>query len=666
MAMEHGIEWNYRVLSSWDTAGFDTIVSAFGKLIQDPSVRELTQSWISDYAGRRSPVPTRTIEFQPEPPSPPPEPHEIQREALRALDATRKKGNRAGLIVIATGLGKTWLAAFDSGRAEFSRILFVAHREEILSQAIATFRRIRPLASLGKFTGTERSSDAEIMFASIQTLGKLKTLKQFAPESFNYIIIDEFHHASARTYRNLIDHFKPGFLLGLTATPERTDGGNLLALCEGNLVYRCDVAEGIRKGLLSGFDYFGVPDEVDYENIPWRSNRFSEEELTAAVATETRARNALEQYRGKAGRKTLGFCCSRIHADFMAQFFRSEGIRCASVHSGETSEPRASSLEMLAKGELEVIFSVDMFNEGVDMPEIDTVMMLRPTESRTVWLQQFGRGLRKKTGNRNLTVIDYIGNHRNFLLKPKTLLGLGASDAALYYALERVQLGTQELPPGCSVTYDLAAIDIMKKLLRVGDDLESFKWYYTDFREREGQCPSAVVAYCDGYSPLSVRPAFVSWTGFIKEMGDLPDAWQEVYTDCSDFFRLLETTAMSRSYKMAVLQAMLVRNAFPLGIGIEDLVDEIGTMIHRSAAIAADFSVAVDDRPGLRALFIKNPLHYLSRSSPFSFKNGIFKCTHEGVLRHAGDECLSMIVREITEWRLTSYLARNLKAQVQG
>jgi superfamily II DNA or RNA helicase len=212
-----------------------------------------------------------------------PEPNAVQEEALDALVATRAAGNLAGLVVLATGLGKTWLSAFDSNRAEFRRILFVAHREEILTQAMKTFRRIRPSAHLGHYTGTAKDTTADVVFASIQTLARPTHLDRFAPDAFDYIVVDEFHHAAAATYKRLLSHFRPKFLLGLTATPERNDGGDLLALCQENLVYRCDVDRLIRLGLLCPFHYYGVPDAVDYSNIPWRHSRFDPDELTARM-----------------------------------------------------------------------------------------------------------------------------------------------------------------------------------------------------------------------------------------------------------------------------------------------------------------------------------------------------------------------------------------------
>ena len=180
-------------------------------------------------------------------------------------------------------------------------MLFVAHREEILNQALDTFRRIRPEARLGHYTGEMKDPDADVVFASIQTLSRREHLERFSPDAFDYIVVDEFHHAAAASYRKLIAYFRPKFLLGLTATPERSDGGDLLALCQQNLVYRCDLVEGVRKDLLAPFHYFGVPDDVDYTNIPWRSTRFDEEALTTAVATQRRAENALEQFRTRGG-----------------------------------------------------------------------------------------------------------------------------------------------------------------------------------------------------------------------------------------------------------------------------------------------------------------------------------------------------------------------------
>jgi HKD family nuclease/diadenosine tetraphosphate (Ap4A) HIT family hydrolase len=349
IALTSGIEWNYRVVESRDQSGLREIREAFAALFTASNAVPLTPEWIDRYRSRRpiarAPISAEVLD---EPAPIIPTPHTIQREALRLLNETRAQDRRAGLVVLATGLGKTWLSAFDS--APFHRVLFVAHREEILGQALATYRAIRPHDSLGRYTGGEKSPSATVLFASVQTLSRQSHLERFARDEFDYIVVDEFHHAEARTYRRLIEYFTPRFMLGLTATPERADGADLLALCDNNLVYRCDLAEGMRRELLCPFRYFGVPDTVDYRNIPWRNKKFDEDELTKAVATQARATNALEQYRARGGKRTLAFCVSQRHADFMAAFLQEHGISAVAVHAGATSAPRAESLEKLKEG----------------------------------------------------------------------------------------------------------------------------------------------------------------------------------------------------------------------------------------------------------------------------------------------------------------------------
>jgi superfamily II DNA or RNA helicase/diadenosine tetraphosphate (Ap4A) HIT family hydrolase/HKD family nuclease len=658
LALGRGIEWNYRIVPARDRAGFGTVVAAFETLFTHPNTTPLDAAWVTRYSARRPTELKRVVDLVPEP-LPPPEPHHVQREALAALEQTRADGNAAGLVVLATGLGKTWLAAFDTNRLQFPRVLFVAHREEILDQALATFRRIRPTAVLGLYTGEEKTPDADVLFASIQTLGRMRHLSQFASDKFDYIVVDEFHHAAATTYRRLIDYFRPRFLLGLTATPERTDGGDLLALCGENLVYRYDLWDGIRRGLLVPFHYFGVPDEVDYQNIPWRSTRFDEEALTQAVATEARAQNALEQYHQRAGTRTLAFCCSTRHADFMAEFFDEAGVRAVAVHSDATSAPRTASLERLEAGELQVIFAVDMFNEGVDLPHVDTIMMLRPTESRIVWMQQFGRGLRKAEHKPHLTVIDYIGNHRTFLLKPQVLLGLEPSAAVVAEALTRAQTQSLDLPPGCEVTYDLRAIEILRALLPLPTH-DALRAWYEDFRERHGMRPRAVEGFHEGYAPRAVRRSHGSWLRFVDQMGDLaephaslvrgldraPSGTPQAHT----FLEELETTPMTKSYKMMLLLAMLNDDRLPGTVTIDDLTRSVTQLARRSARLQEDFGEALEDPQALRRHLEVNPI------AAWSGGAGHFSTRFDVPGSHR--EALQELVRELVDWRLAEYLQR--------
>jgi superfamily II DNA or RNA helicase/diadenosine tetraphosphate (Ap4A) HIT family hydrolase len=664
-ALAEGIEWNYRILFH---SGFDAVARGFERLFHDPRTRPLDASWIESYRNRRPKTLVPPVDFSPEPPREVPEPHEIQTEALEALARTRAEGNAAGLVVLATGLGKTWLSAFDTVRFGAKRVLFVAHREEILRQALATFRAIRPEATLGLYTGFDKALEAEVLFASIQTLGRSEHLRRFGPRAFDYIIVDEFHHASARTYRRLIDHFEPEFLLGLTATPERTDGGDLLALCGENLVYRCDLVRGIERELLSPFRYIGVPDDVDYENIPWRSTRFDEEALTKAVATQKRAENALGQHRKHGGARTLAFCCSQKHADFMKEYFERKGVRAASVHTGENADPRARSLERLESGEIDVLFAVDIFNEGLDLPNIDTVMMLRPTESRILWMQQFGRGLRRAEGKERLTVVDYIGNHRTFLLKPQTLLGLEKGDKELALALERLQAGELELPPGCEVTYELEAVNILKALLRIPKEPEALKAWYESFRERHGERPTALEAHHAGYVPRSVGKTHGSWLGFVTSMGDVHTIFEG--TPAGAFLKSLETTPMTKSYKMLTLLAMLNVDQFPGAILIDELANDFSRLARRNATLRADVGDALEDAESLRRLLEKNPIDAWAGGkgtgdqSFFRYDGREFRATFD--VAPSEREPFQELVRELADWRLGEYLDRHQHAPTEG
>jgi superfamily II DNA or RNA helicase/diadenosine tetraphosphate (Ap4A) HIT family hydrolase/HKD family nuclease len=665
-ALTSGIEWNYRLLQPQDSAGWSEVRQAFESLFRSAHTVPLTADWILRYRGRRAaPNAAALADMDPEPPLTIPTPHEVQKTALLALQSTRDHGRTAGLVVLATGLGKTWLSAFDS--LAFGRVLFVAHREEILAQALSTYRAIRPHDTFGLYTGQEKSPEASVLFASIQTLGRQAHLDRFEPEEFDYIVVDEFHHAEARTYRRLIQYFKPKFLLGLTATPERTDGADLLALCDDNLVFRCDVTEGIRQALLCPFRYFGVPDTVDYRNIPWRNKKFDEEALTNAVATQARAANALDQYQRRAGQRTLAFCVSQRHADFMKNYLLEHGVRAAAVHAGASSDPRAESLQALKDGSLAVICAVDMFNEGVDVPELDTVLMLRPTESRILWLQQFGRGLRRSDPAKHLTVIDYIGNHRSFLLKPQALFGLEPGDRAVLNLLEQLEAGTAELPPGCEVTYELEVKDIFRALLRTGDSaVELLTRRYGDFRDSLGVRPTAVELFREGYNPRSLRPRFGSWLGFVESQGGLTPDEKRGRETLSALLEALETTDMTRSYKMLVLLAMINRNQLPGVLSLQELADEISDMASHDSRMATDLGEVLGDSVELQKMLRTNPIEAwiggkgTGGVSYFDFQAEQFRSRF--TVLPALVSCAQELVREIVDWRLAEYFQRPGKA----
>jgi len=656
-ALSDGVEWNYRIVSADAPRGINEVKLAFDTLFSHAATRPLTAEWVDDYRRRRrQPVLARGLGVKDDAPAVAPVPHAIQKQALDALKESRAAGEVAGLVVLATGLGKTWLSAFDS--LPFPRVLFLAHRDEILQQALNTFRRVRPKGRLGLFNGSEKDAAADVLFASVMTLGRNEHLLKFRPDHFDYIVVDEFHHAEAATYRRLIAHFRPKYLLGLTATPERSDGANLLDLCGGNLVHECTIAEGIAAGLLSPFRYFGVPDTIDYRNIPWRSRRFDEDVLTREAATNARAANALEQLRKRGGDRTIAFCVSQRHADFMADFLVRNGVPSVAVHSGSNSAPRVASLEALKRRELKVVCAVDMFNEGVDVPQIDTVLMLRPTESRILWLQQIGRGLRKVEG-KVLTVIDYIGNHRSFMLKAMALGGLMSDAPDERVMLDAIADGALELPPGCEVTYETEAIDMLRRLVPQASSGELLvEARYRSFEEQNGVRPRAVELFREGFRPGVVQKRDGSWLRFVERMGGLDDGAVKALAAHEPFLTDIEQTSMTRSYKMLVLRAMLDSGAFPGPASLQDLAADVAVMASRDRRLADDMGLETVDVKRVKTLLKKNAATYLSgKASGAHFRFNDEALSVPLLLGSAHCESIASLLREIVDWRLEAYLA---------
>lgn len=577
--IDGGVEWSVRIEDT------EPLVQGFELLWDDPRSRSLTHDLLRRYRDRW--IPGRQVQEVPaEPAARPPAPREVQVEALSALVETRLAGHSSGLVVMATGLGKTWLAAFDTSRPEFRRILFVAHRDEILRQTRDVFRRVQPGADLGLFTGTEKSPRARVLFASVQSLAR--HLDRFDPDEFDYVVVDEFHHAAARSYRHVIDHFRPRFLLGLTATPERLDGADLLALCGDNLVLECDLVEGMRRGDLAVFDYFGIRDVADYEPIPWRNGRFDPESLDAIVATEERAQQALDEWRAKGGGPTLGFCASVRHADFMAEFFREAGVVAVAVHTGPASSARRQAISDLRSGDVEVVFSVDVFNEGLDVPEVTTVLMLRPTESPVVFLQQLGRGLRKTEDKPKVTVIDFLGNHRSFLLKPRTLLGTATGERpSTVQVLAAMRSGEFHLPEGCKVTFDVEAIDVLARLARIGarSALEEFCRTYA---AEEGLRPTAVQAWRAGHNPAAARTAHGGWFGLLADLGLLTEEESATWGGVGEVLVGFETEAVTKSYKLVTLKALLGDGTLRSGAGITQIAASAHRLVRGDPRLVAD------------------------------------------------------------------------------
>lgn len=591
-ALGAAIEWNLRLDRDRDSVAFERIREAFEELWT--IARPLNADWLAAYAEKAvAAEQLRTQhpgEAEDEPLAPAPDPHRVQLEALEALQTARENGAERGLVVLATGLGKTWLAAFDwwQLREELGRrprVLFVAHREELLTQAAHTFRRLlRAHGERARVTwcaGAHGDLSGSEVFASVAKLARDEQLAALRSERFDYVIIDEVHHAAADSYRKILEAVSPRFLIGLTATPDRADARDILALFDDRIVYRADIGRGVREAMLAPFRYFGVKDEIDYANIPWRNRRFDPDELAKAAQTEARMRTLWRAWNEHAGTRSIVFCCSIAHARFVRDWLRERGVRVNAVYSGEGSDGRETSLAALTAGELDAVCAVDVFNEGVDVPSIDRVVMLRPTESSVIFLQQLGRGLRASHGKSSVAVVDFVGNHRVFLDRIRTLLSLGGPRADALRAFLASE-DAFELPDGCSVDLELEAKEILEKLYRSGgaDEVESA---YREIREASGdERPTAGQLQRIGYLPSKIRERHGSWFEFVRAEGDLTDDEQRVVDVAGAFLREIETTRMERCFKMVTLEAMIEAGAFPRGMSLVDLAARAHAILRRS------------------------------------------------------------------------------------
>jgi len=571
MALTDGLEWNLRIDKVENPNRFTEISEKFEHLYNNLNAKSLCHDWIDTYQVRyASSLSTKKPEPV-DPPELPPEPNDVQLEALDALHATRDAGYRRALVVLATGMGKTWLSAFDARAINAKRILFVAHREEILDQAERTFVRIFPDSKVGRYSGQQRELNVDMLFASVQTLGKLEHLKKFNTGYFDYIVIDEFHHASARTYQQLLSYFHPRFLLGLTATPERTDQADILHLCDDNLAFRKDLVDGINTKILCPFHYYGIGDKhADYQDLGWRNHKFDPEKLYNQLATQARARHILSKWRELQQSRTLAFCVSRKHADFMADYFNRHDVKSVSVHS-ESKVRRNEALDQLTSGEVSVVFSVDLFNEGVDVPSIDTVMLLRPTESKILFQQQLGRGLRfsPHTDKTHVVIIDFIGNHISFFKKPEALFQIDSNNGARRDFIDQIESSDLTLPDGCFVNYDVEAVDFMRALIstRIDTQLDIYRGLKNSLDRR----PSLSEFYMSGGAVTTIRSEHDQWFTFVVSEDDLDKVEQDVFGLYKDFFREVELASMTKSFKMILLQAFLDLDGFTDKIGLSEL-----------------------------------------------------------------------------------------------
>ena len=424
----------------------------------------------------------------------------MQKRATENLERLRSFGEKKALVIAATGTGKTYMSAFDVKNVKPRRLLFIVHREEILKKAKDTFEMLLPNEgfTFGLLTGNHKQKHVDYVFATIQTISKC--FHEFERDEFDYLIIDEAHHATSPTYQTVFDYFEPQFTLGMTATPERSDGYNVFDLFDNNVALEVRLHEALEDELVIPFHYFGITDidgvdlsDVDIDNIT---------EITKRLKVNERVDFIIEKmdFYGHDGekRKGLGFCVSIEHAQYMASEFNKRGYKSIFLYGADAPEKREQYIQRLEddQDELEFIFTVDIFNEGVDIPSINTVLMLRPTNSPIIFIQQLGRGLRKHADKSFLTVLDYIGNHQ------KTFLIALALNGSRYYDKESLKVavatGFANIPGCTHIQMDKISQDrILEQIDKENfNSMKYLKEEYGEFKKlNQGRIPYLLLDY---------------------------------------------------------------------------------------------------------------------------------------------------------------------------
>ncbi|MFD0782533.1 DUF3427 domain-containing protein [Micromonospora azadirachtae] len=468
-ALVDGVEWNVRISNVEQPHVIDTFTATFEDYWNDPAFEAYDP--MQDAArlghalrGERSdepPTEIANLDVRPYP---------YQAEVLSDLDAERQvHGRWRNLVVMATGTGKTVVAALDYRRLVRNKtvdsLLFIAHQEQILRQSRSTFRHVMGDGSFGEtLVAGDKPTQWRHVFASIQSLHR----REVDPEHFDMVIVDEFHHAEAPTYARLLERLRPRVLLGLTATPDRPDGGDVRRWFDGRAAVELHLREALDRQLLAPFHYFGLHDDVDLSQVTWkRGQGYDRSELEGLyTGNQARARvvlRAAQKLVDVRRMRALGFCVSIGHAEFMAEWFTRHGVPSAAVTSEVNRPEQHNLIRDFKAGKLRALFTVDLFNEGVDLPMVDTIFLLRPTESATIFLQQLGRGLRLDDDKPCLTVLDFIGGqHANFRFDLRWRALTGVSRREVHDAVEQ---DFPTLPSGCHIELDRVAKDIVLRNL---------------------------------------------------------------------------------------------------------------------------------------------------------------------------------------------------------
>lgn len=535
-----------------------------------------------------------------------------------------------------------------------------------MNQARDSFQKVMPDRSYGIYNGRvkEGDADADAIFASIYTLSMKTHLLQFQPDEFDLVIVDEFHHAAADSYQRVLDYFMPKFLFGITATPDRNDNKDVYAICDGNVAFRIDFLDAIQQKWLAPFTYYGIYDDTDYSQIRWLGNHYDEEQLLQAQLREELANKILYEWKDKKQTRTIGFCSSIRQANYLSNFFNQKGYKTVSLHSQQVGLSRKNEIKKLSDGDIDAIFTVDLFNEGVDIPTVDTLLFVRPTESLTVFTQQIGRGLRLHQEKETCVIIDLIGNYRNADIK----LSLFDTTPS--------EVGSKKINPTvpdfCQVNLDVHVIDLLKEMItKKHPRRDKLLNAYSSLKYEQGDRPTYLDLHLKGAADsVQYRQEFKSYVGFLEWANELSEREKEVFLRYKPWLEETEKTGMAKSYKMVVLLAMLKRG--PANWFKSITPTEVAPFFHqylteKEYRKRIDFSDRSSkqlweyDEKGVSKLIATMPMTKWSGSSKglISFENEIFNLKFDVVPEN--QQILFDWTKEVCEYRLHYHFERKAK-----
>lgn len=544
----------------------------------------LTREWIEEYERNRQP--RATPEFAEaiedgEIPVGRIVPNAMQAKALEEIRAVREAGEQRALVISATGTGKTILAALAAREFEPRRMLFIVHREQILDKAITEFARVLEVErdQIGRVVGSEKDSDKPYVFAMVQTLSKDSYLENIDPAAFELIIIDEVHRAGAASYDRIIEHFTPSFLLGLTATPERTDDVNVFEIFDHNVPYEIRLQEALEADMLAPFDYYGVTEYID--DVGEVQDETAQLSKLVAPDRVEYILEMLHAYGFPSAVKGLMFCSGKREAHDLSALLNlrelnGRNLRTVALTGESTSDEREEAMTALADGQLDYILTRDIFNEGIDIPAVNQVVMLRNTESSIIFTQQLGRGLRKSPGKDHLRVIDFIGNYKNNFLIPIALFGDNSlnKDSVKEQLIKAQSAGV--IAGISSVNFDeISRKRVLESLAKSKlDSVHNLKSAFRELKNRIGRTPMLMdFAHYDTVDPVVLatkRKCYWNLLGSFDKEVEGPSSEEEAYLSLLDS----ELLNGKRPHELLLIQALLTQRAITRDSFAELLVSQ--------------------------------------------------------------------------------------------